>query len=82
MEHYPEHLPPDHRPGPSPGRERVYTFNYSVKQVHPLVGLLISLAGLAIFIALLVFFFWFAIIALAVGAIAFILRTLISAFRT
>lgn len=86
MEYTPEHLPPPHRresdnTGERTG-ERVYSFNYSVKQVHPLVGLLISLAGLALFALMLVFFFWFAVIAIGVGALAFMVRLIRSAFRS
>jgi hypothetical protein len=81
MEYTPEHLPPPHRRDAEQSGERVYRFNYSVKQVHPLVGLLIGLAGLALFAVMLVFFFWFAVIALCAGALVFVLRSILGAFR-
>lgn len=81
MEYTPEHLPPPHRRDSEQTGERVYSFNYSVRQVHPLVGLLMAVAGLALFAVMLFFFFWFAVIALCVGAVVFLLRTLLMAFR-
>ena len=81
MEYTPEHLPPPHRRDGDQAEERVYSFNYSVKQVHPLVGLLIGLVGLALFAVMLIFFFWFAIIALALGAVVFVIRSILAAFR-
>lgn len=82
MEYTPEHIPPPHRRDSEETGERVYSFNYSVKQVHPLVGLLIGLAGLALFALMLIFFFWFALIALGVGAVVFVIRSILTAFRS
>jgi len=81
MEYTPEHLPPPHRHDSKRTDERVYSFSYSVKKVHPLVGLLIGLAGLALFAVMLIFFFWFALIALCAGALVFVVRSILAAFR-
>lgn len=81
MEIEPEILPPVERPPRGQGGQRQYTFHYEVKQVHPLVGLLLLVAGIGLFAVLFVFFFWVALILLGISLVALVVRSVITMLR-
>jgi len=77
MEITPEHLPPARREAT---RERVYEYRCTVRQVHPLVGLLMAVVGLGLMVLMLVFFFWIGLVMLGLAALVFVVRTVWSLF--
>lgn len=77
MEIEPEILPPED----TTRRRRRMEYKWTVKRVHPVVGVLLAIGGLALFVLLFVTFVWVALIAAAVAAVGVAARALLSFFR-